>query len=175
VENSLVMWTCGTHSNRLFLANVKDGTVTETELKEECYNGDWRASFRCPTVLFGGNIIGARVRSRPNWEFVNMGLINISTNQLLEECYENRNIHCAVSEKFLVYIMEVRSEKGFLVLCIERNDYKIRKATFPYYPHGLYNDIRMVFSANQEQLFIHIISNEVNTHCFKYYNFHSFI
>jgi hypothetical protein len=160
MENSLVMWTCGTHSNRLFLANARNGTVTQMALDEECYNEYWMASFNCPTVLFGGNVLGVRVRSKLELEYVKMDIINVSTNQLLEKCPANRNLQHICSEQYLNYIMEVQNTTNFLLLCIEKKSYKIRKANFPCYPHGFYNDIRMIVSQAQE-LFIHVISNEV--------------
>jgi hypothetical protein len=93
---------------------------------------------------------------------VGTDLINISTNQVLEVCPENRNLQQICSEQFIIYIMEERNDNDFLMLCMEKNEHKFRKAKFPYYQHGYYNDMRLVLSESQKQLFIHIISNEVS-------------
>jgi hypothetical protein len=156
------MWTCGRHANRLFLANVVEGTVTMMELVGFSYSEDYLCKFSCPTVLFGGNVIGVRGTSRERGNMLKMDLLNVSTDQLLEECPENRNLQQICSDQFLVYIMEVNNGSEFLLLCIENNGNKIRKAMFPCYPHGNCNDTRMIISERQEQLFIHVLSNEAS-------------
>jgi hypothetical protein len=155
------MWTCGTHSNRLFVANVKEGTVTMMELNECSYGFYYHIPFKCPTALFGGSIIGIRIKEQ-GFRYVKPELINISTNQVLQDCPKNRNLQQICSEQFLIYIMEMYETDDYLLLCIHGNAFEIRKATFSYYPYGLHNDIRMIVDDNKKHLYVHTVSNEVN-------------
>ncbi len=158
------MWNCSTHSNRLFLADLNTGHITLMDLDVGRYWERLPIPFNSPMVLFGGDILGVKIKSRVVRDyihFVKMDLINILTGHVLQECPINKNLHQICSDRFLVYIMELHDTEDFLLLCVEKNCDGIRMAKFPYYPHGLCIDLRLIIHEELHQLVIHVVSNEV--------------